>query len=531
MHYKETGIPLYIVRAPKLKNKKMYLPKRNRQNLTHYLNLSIIYFSVIYTFLSITGVKNLFSNSNSSDQNSGQKIYPNDMDTSLMIDKPNIFYDPLLLYQNSFLHFSVDQNEVLGRLDSLRFSKKDDATSIINEQGFPSEFVSPFYQVDYDKGESAYNLKILLSPSCRRKNSITSEKLTFYVKSSLKNGYPRRTAIRETWAKDHNVIFILLTNNKTEAYDILNKNSEINQNQNQENSKNQQDDQPDILLLEGYEDDWMSLAYKITGGIMHAYNCQRDEKVFNYVVFTDDDVHFFVNHLYRKLVFPLEMNKFSAELVLGNTKNSAPKKSCAGCPKNYFLGNIRYNGSPQFNGNMTSSKYHVDRSTWPFELWPAYSPGMGAFITPGVVPLMYKQSKYFPVTVPHLDDVYLANLIHFSNVYHWEKFLEIENDYVLRDIQNRLKNSKNLPEDNKKLKDEYKKRISQLKNKFIISNSDKYIQTLKDDRFNNHDYPKKGSEFTCDKFNVHPMKDKGSHIKVKVLRATACDGVKSFEGF
>ena len=155
------------------------------------------------------------------------------------------------------------------------------------------------------------------------------------------------------------------------------------------------------------------------------------------------------------------------------------------------------------------SKYRVEDDAWPYANWPTLAIGMGALITPNAVRLLHEQAKYFPITVPHLDDVYLANLVHFSNNYHWDKYLANFTENLLTNDASSV-----VTDDD----------VKAIRKQFITTSPD-YIQPVIDSRFNGPQYALGKVEgegaLTCSVFNLHPVYG-GQHAKVINLRKEMC---------
>ena len=172
----------------------------------------------------------------------------------------------------------------------------------------------------------------------------------------------------------------------------------------------------------------------------------------NYLLFTDDDVHFFLNHLYTNLILLLS----EATSNTTNSKNS---------PKNYLIGSIKWNDPPLRHPYADS----VTKNQWPFDIYPPFSTGMGTLLSPNSAILMYEMSKIVPLKLTNVDDVYLSSLAYFNN-------FEILKNHVKNESE-----SRNVEND---------------------ENHENYIHFRSDVRFNtNYEYWEES--FNCLYFNVH----------------------------
>lgn len=196
------------------------------------------------------------------------------------------------------------------------------------------------------------------SPKC------STFSLQIYVKSHHDLGEKRRNHIRATWGLRKSVIFVMTTESEDESKVYKN----------------------DELVVLGYPESSDNLSIKVLVILKHAEKCGN-----NFVLLTDDDVHFWVDDL---------------EIYL--TTNSNYQEST-------ITGHVNWASTPVRKKNLGNGKYFISPSEYPFSIFPPFCPGMGYVIKKPAVSKLYQTSFTVPF-MRHLDDVFVGLLAYFSNV-------------------------------------------------------------------------------------------------------------------
>ena len=151
-------------------------------------------------------------------------------------------------------------------------------------------------------------------------------------------------------------------------------------------------------MIGGYHESVEHLSIKVYASILHANTCRTETGQDDFVVFTDDDVYIFIDHLENIIIDPL--------LQLYDFRKSSDKEpeELKNISSLQFIGNVHWADRPF---RKKTDQYYIPFAEYPFGVFPPYCSGMTYLISPDAIPRLYEMTQKVPIP-RHLDDVYVS---------------------------------------------------------------------------------------------------------------------------